>query len=538
MSPPGRRLWVPLALLGLAVAVYADACRFPLVAYDDPQYVSANPDLAADRPAAAVRYAFTTVTGGNWHPLVWASFFADRWAWRLRPGPMHAENVALHAAAGVALWWAVADLTGRPGRAAVVAALFICHPMHVESVAWVSERKDVLSTLPLFAAIGAYARYARAGPRLAGEPGRGGHGEQARRLNGPRWYAATLVLYALSLSAKATGVSLPVLLLVLDAWPLRRCPARHWAGLVVEKLPLAALAGAASVATVLAQGRIGATTSTVALGLGDRAANAVVCYALYAAKLAWPAGLAVYYPHPGSRPAAAVAAAAGLLGLVTTVAVRQRRRRPYLLVGWLWFGVTLVPTIGLVQVGSQAMADRYSYLPSVGLSVAVVWAAADVLGTLGPAAAVVVIAALSLVARRQVDTWRDTRTLFARDEAVVGPNAVADDMLGGVAFDAGDYAAAAARYGRAAAEQPNDPRPLANLARADARLGDVAGAERATAAAVRLAPSVGAYRVDHAAALAALPGRRAEAVAECRAALALDPSDARARAGLAALGAP
>ncbi len=517
MPGPMRRpsLLVPLALFGLVAAVYWPVARFGFVDFDDPD-VAMNPHVRGGLTAADVRWAVTGFAVGHWEPLTWWSLQADASAWHGRAGPMHVENAALHWAGSVVLYGLLVTATGAVGRSAAVAALFAVHPMHVESVAWVTERRDVLSTPLLLAAVWAYVRCAR----------------------NRRWasYGAFLILYALSLSAKATGMTLPVVLLLIDFWPLQRTDG--WGRRLLEKVPAAVLAAATAAAAAAAQRAAGAASSLAEIGVGDRLTNAVVTTVVYVVKLAVPTGLAAFYPHPGTRPAAAVVAAAGLLAAVTVLAWRQRRRRPYLLVGWGWFLVTLAPTSGVLQSGPQAMADRYSYVPSIGLLVAAVWAVADVVpAAVAATSAAVAVAAMAGVAVRQVGYWRDTETLFTRADAVTDGNSMADVSLGQIALSRGRLDAAEGLFTRAVTEQPGDARAFVALGGVQLRRGDAADAADAFATAVRLRPTVAEFRVKHAAALSVLRGRRAEAIAECRAALALDPADADARAGLADLSA-
>ena len=515
---PGRGpfLAIAVALLAVAAAIYAPVARYGFVDYDDPAVVTGNPHVNAGLTVADARWAMTGFAVGHWEPLTWWSLQADVSAWGGRPEPMHVENAVLHGVSSVALLGLWTAATGRLGRAAVVAAVFAVHPMHVESVAWLTERRDALSTPLLLAATWAYVRYAAGGPRRWA------------------WYATFLAAYALSLSAKATGMTWPLVLLLLDRWPLRR--GAGWARLIGEKVPAAAIAIAAAALAVAAQRAVGAASSVADLTIGQRLGNAAVTTVIYVAKLFVPINLAAFYPHPGDRPAGAVVAAAGLLALATGYAWRQRHRRPYLLVGWAWFVVVLLPTSGIVQSGKQAMADRYAYVPSIGLSVAVVWAVADA-GT-GPWRAVVAgaaVVAFGVVARRQVGFWRDTEALFAHASAVTDDNAVADVALGNVAAGRGDAAAAADHYRRAVAEQPGDATAAAAYGGFCLAHGDPAAAAALFARAAQLRPAVPAYRVSHARALSELPGRRADAVAECRAALSIDRADPAARAALADL---
>jgi hypothetical protein len=470
-----HRLWLVLVPLLLTAAVYRPVGRFDFVDLDDPYYVSNNPALTASHGTADVlRYACTTFTGGNYHPLVWLSYLFDRWAWHLSPGPMHVENGALHAVSGGLVLLLLADATGRWGRAAVCAALFAVHPMHVESVAWVSERKDCLSTVWLLATACCYVRFARTDHR--------------------RWYAAMVACYALSLSAKSMGVTLPFLLLLLDAWPLDRLRGAVRSR-VVEKLPLLAMAAAAAAVAVVAQWSVGATAAMSTTPV-DRLGNAAVSTVRYLGDLFWPTGLAAFYPYQPVPPTAAVVSLA-LLIAVTLVAVRLRTRRPYLLVGWLWFLGTLLPVSGVVQIGMQAMADRYTYFPSIGLSVAVVWLLADVasgIRWLAPVLATTAVACLTVAGARQVEFWRDSRTLFAHAVEVTDDNYLALNGLGRDAMRRGDLPAAA-RYLNAALDARRDFAPAyANLGRCLLLTGHPTEAADAYRNAVRLAPADPALR--------------------------------------------
>ncbi len=516
-APMRRRalsLLIPLLLLGLTLAVYWPVGRFGFVELDDPYYVYDNAALASAHGTAALRYAFTTFTGGNYHPLVWLSYLFDRWACDLRPGPMHVENAALHAVSSVLVFLLLADATGRVGRAAVCAAVFAVHPAHVESIAWISERKDALSTVWLLAAACAYVRFART----------------ARR----RWYAALIGCYALSLSAKSMGVTLPFVLLLLDIWPLSRnragpcrpeaaagrdsrdprrssdpsppretpaAPAtgRHGPAMsarrVLEKLPLFAMAAAASVVAYVAQRSVGATAA-LATTPAERLGNAALSAVRYVGELFWPVDLAVLYPFRPVPPAAAVASAALLLA-VTAAALRFRARRPYLLVGWLWFAGTLLPVSGVVQIGLQAMADRYVYFPSIGLSVAVVWLLADLLAGhrwLTAALATTAITALTFAGYRQVGYWRDTRTLLARAVDVTDGNYLALNGLALGAMRQGDLTTAVRDLNAALDARPDFAPTYANLGRCLLIAGRPAGARSAYQSAVRLAPGDAAYR--------------------------------------------
>jgi tetratricopeptide (TPR) repeat protein len=437
------RFWSWFILLTLlTAAVYSSVYRFDFVDYDDRDCFNTNPYIYLGLPTHAVRDAFRTTMMGNYAPLVSLSYCADQSLFHLRPGPMHVENVLLHWMAGMLLWRLLYLGTGQLDRSAIVAGLFLVAPMHVESVAWITERKDVLSTPLLLGTMICYVRFCKS----------------VSHLHRACWYVGMMVLYALSLLSKSMGVTLPAVLLLMDVWPLGRW--KHpgwnhhgwnhhgWITCVLEKLPLCAIAIAAAVGAAIAQQSAGAASTLTELGIIPRINNALVCYVIYIAKLAVPTNLAVFYQHPGNRPWPAVIASAGLLLLATYFFCRQRIRRPWLLIGWLWFLGTLVPVIGLVQVGSQAMADRYSYFPSIGLYIAAVWFIGDWVKNqrLQIGVAIVSLSIYAAVARQQVLYWRDTQTLFAHAIAVTDVNPVAHNILGRLDLQRGDVNAAFRHY--------------------------------------------------------------------------------------------
>jgi hypothetical protein len=360
--------WEIVAALVLAVAAataYTGAFGHDFVNYDDPQYVAKNPYVTHGLSRSGWTWAWTTSLGGNWHPLTWLSWQADVELCGMRPAVFHRTNIFLHAANTMLLFWALWSLSGARWQSALVAAFFGLHPLHVESVAWISERKDVLSTFFGLAALVAYASFARR-PSV--------------------WrYLFVAGFFVLSLLSKAMLVTLPCVLVLLDFWPLARwrpeeaaSSRRRRGRLVLEKAPLLALAAAACVFTLYAQKNVGAVASSQSLTLSDRLANSVVSYTTYLRKTVWPLDLALPYPHLHGRLSAWHVACSGLvLAAVTLLAVRSRRRAPYFAVGWFWYLGTLVPVIGLVQVGEQALADRYTYFPLVGVFIAAVWGAAD-----------------------------------------------------------------------------------------------------------------------------------------------------------------
>jgi tetratricopeptide (TPR) repeat protein len=423
-----RGRWLVAAILAAGTfLLYLQVGGFPFVYFDDNRYLSGNPVVRAGLTWDGVAWAFSTFHVSNWHPLTWLSHMLDVELFGLDAGAHHLVNAALHAVNAGLLLLVLARMTGATWRSAFVAALFAVHPLHVESVAWVAERKDVLSTLFGFLALWAYGAY-------------------ARRLSVLR-YLLVVLAFAASLMAKPMWVTFPFLLLLLDAWPLQRLEGspletdpstpvlRRLAlrRLLLEKVPLLLLSAASSAVTVLAQER---AVAGLDLGLGARLGNAAVAYATYLWKCFWPDPLAVFYPHPkDSLPAWQVAGAVAILVAITSVAVRWIRRLPWLAVGWFWFLGTLVPVIGLLQVGSQAMADRYTYLPIIGVFVAVAWGAERLVArwriprAVGGAAAVAALAALSAVAWRQIGTWSNHEVLFGHAIAVTPPNGQAHGIL-------------------------------------------------------------------------------------------------------------
>jgi tetratricopeptide (TPR) repeat protein len=411
-------------LVLVTFAIYAPVRGYPFTGYDDLDYVTRNTTVQAGLTAAGLKWAFIGSHASNWHPLTWLSHMADCQFFGLNAGAHHLVNVALHALNSLLLFLLLRCLTGAFWRSAIVAALFAWHPTHVESVAWVAERKDVLSGLFWLLTIWAYARWV----------------ERPR----PSRYAVALGLFALALLSKPMAVTLPCVLLLLDYWPLRRwqpssttVSSKTIAQLVTEKIPFFALALTASAVTVWAQKTGGAVTSLTRFPFDERLGNAFVSYQRYVEKLLWPTDLAVYYPHPGHWPAWRIALAVALLVVVSVLAWRNRRRFPFALTGWLWFLGTLVPVIGLVQVGSQAMADRYTYLPSIGFFVLVVWGLWEWLAAwplrrpaLGAAAAISLAGCL-VFSVAQVKVWRSEFALFGHALRVTRNNFIAHGHVAG-----------------------------------------------------------------------------------------------------------
>ena len=562
-----RDLLLAVLLATSVLVAYAGVRQHDFVNFDDPEYVVQNRHVTSGLTFANVAWSLTAVHSANWHPLTWMSHMLDCSLHGLDPGGHHVTNVLLHALATVLLFFALRTMTGAPGRSAFVAALFALHPRNVESVAWISERKDVLSAVFWTGAMWAHAAY-------------------AQRSTLPRYLAVALLL-ALGLLAKPMVVTLPAALLLLDLWPLRRVrlagigddattdvrtPAPLAVPAVVrEYAPLFAIALAAAIVTFLAQRSSGAVATLAALPLGFRLQNAVVTYAGYLWSLLWPTQLAVFYPYR-TLPVAEVSAALALLVALSVLAWRTRRTRPYLLVGWLWYLGTLVPVIGIVKAGDQAMADRFTYLPAIGIFLAATWAIANAASrdprtrrALVPAAVLVAIACL-LTTRRQVEHWRDSVTLFRHALAVTSRNHLAELNLAAALVERGDVAAGLEHARAAQALRPEDVKALATLGTALARSGHGDEAESAYRRALQSDPdSVLAWlgmavlhaerqqwadaerayaevlrrEPEHAKAHAGLgfvlsaQGRHADAIAHYRAAIAADAKLLQAYNGLA-----
>ena len=428
ISSRGARIGICVFLVAITWLVFGQTLRHGFINYDDPVYVYENPVVASGLTLHGMGWAFTHSHGSNWHPLTWISHMVDCQFYGLNPGGHHFTNVFLHTIAVLLLFFLLWQMTGALWRSGFVAAVFAIHPLHVESVAWVAERKDVLSGIFFMLTLMAYVRYAR-GPSL----GR---------------YATILVLFACGLMAKPMLVTIPFVLLLLDYWPLGRfahspsikSKAVRWR-LVLEKIPLLALSIASCIATFIAQR--GAINSFELLPLALRINNALVSCLTYIWQLIWPVNLTVFYLHPSYQlPFWEIALAAALL-ITITIAAASFRKYPYLITGWLWYLVMLVPVIGVIQVGSQAHADRYTYLPQIGLCFALTWTIADLSVSwryqrqiLGVAAALV-IAALAFRTWNQTSYWHDSESLWTHALAVNSDNDIAHSYLGNAALRKG-----------------------------------------------------------------------------------------------------
>jgi len=405
-----------VGLVAITAAIYGQVLDFGFTHFDDQDYVTNNPWVQNGINAVTLKWAFTSLYESNWHPLTWVSLMLDHEINGLDGRVYHATNLALHIANTLLLFALLSLATGRRWPAAVVAALFAVHPLHVESVAWISERKDVLSTLFWMLTTLAYVRYVRS-PSV-------------------RNYVPVLVFYAMGLMVKPMLVTLPFTLMLLDYWPLSRCGQKGWdlSDSLREKLPLIALALISGYLTFIAQKLGGAVIESETYSISVRLSNAVVTYVNYLWRTVWPAGLACFYPHPkNTLPPLLVVGCTAAIFAATIWAIRSARHRPYLAVGWMWYLITLLPVIGLVQVGKQGSADRYTYVPLIGVFVAVVWWIGDLvadrsreLRAAAAAVATVILLAFMAVAWRQTGYWSDDLTLFGRCVAVTSNNEVAE----------------------------------------------------------------------------------------------------------------
>ncbi len=467
------RTWTLGLLLVIAtLGLYYPVNNHPFLNYDDTAYVTDNQHVRAGLDEDTVKWAFTTFHEANWHPVTWLSHALDCQLFQLHPAGHHDMNLLLHVVNVLLLFWVMYKATGFVGRSFMVAALFALHPINVQTVAWVAERKNLLSMLFFLLALGAYRWYASK-PRI-----------------GP--YLVVALLFALGLMSKPQVITLPCVLLLWDYWPLRRMfasapdsspgravtliPPRSFFWLIVEKLPLFAIAAADAVVTMHAQ-KVGGARNWFPRSI--RVGNAFLSYARYVGKAFWPSRLALFYPHPGDTLKTLDVLAALLFLLVVTGLVIYLCRLRYLPVGWLWFVGTLVPMIGLIQVGIQAMADRYAYLSFIGLFIMICWAVADISvqqrvpSSWVAGVSIVVLLALTVTARIQLDHWGDNVTVWTHTLQVTGPNFIAENSLG-VALEREAELAEAIKHFRAAVNMnPNDAASNLNVAEYDRLQGNL-----------------------------------------------------------------
>jgi protein O-mannosyl-transferase len=533
-----------LFLAGISLAVFAQTIRYQFVNFDDDLYVYNAPGVQAGLTIKGVGLAFIGPHARNWHPLTTLSHMLDCQLYGLNAGGHHATNIILHAIAVLLLFQVLQQMTSAVWKSTIVAALFAVHPLHVESVAWVSERKDVLSAVFFLLMLSAYSRYARA-PSITR-------------------YLAVVVLFAAGLMSKPMLVTAPIVLFVLDYWPLRRfeqtssttgkakiLPSDNQRRIIqrlfLEKIPLLILSAGAGIVTFAVQKR--AVGALPPLPFLWRAENAVMSYAIYAWKTLWPTRLAVFYPHPNDTLATwQIILAIAFLLAITCAAIVWRDKRPYLFTGWFWYLFMLVPVIGLVQVGEQGHADRYTYLPSIGLFLIAVWAVGDV-AVVGQArlwcgaaiaGTVVVVAALTCTAFTQTSYWRNSETLWTHTLAVTTDNDVAHNNLGYLCVGRGELDKAMSHYEAASKIRSGKLDPHYNLGTAfvEMNLGDVLARKGQPdeamvhfEQAIKLQPDYAEAYYNRGNVLFA-KGRIDEAIADWEKTLQIQPNDADAHTGL------
>ena len=547
-DPPQRKLpsfrrhvlkfLIALFLIVSIFAVFWQVRTHEFLKYDDQIYVTDNPHVKAGLTLKGILWAFTATHAGNWHPLTWLSHMLDCQLYGLRPAGHHLTSLVFHIASALLLFLVLSQMTGTLWRSGFVAALFAFHPLHVESVAWAAERKDVLSAFFWMLTMWAYVRYAE-------RPG----------LNR---YLLVLLWFVLGLLSKPMLVTLPFVLLLVDYWPLGRFQFGQPSGhhklsthnskdtgdqrsfalrLVLEKVPFFALAAVSSFLTFLAQRGGGAVASLGLLPLETRVANALVSYVSYIGKMIWPYRLAVFYPYPETFPMWQVAGAGLLLGCVSFLVILAARRRPYLMVGWLWYLGTLVPVIGLVQVGEQAMADRYTYMPLIGLFIMIAMGVPDMLSgwryrRIGMAiSAGLLLSIFMIVTWLQVRYWQNGVTLFEHSLEVTANNSISQFSLGIALDDQGKTDEAIAHYTEALRIKPDNVEAHYNLGIALAQRGKNQEAVAHFTEALQIKP-------DHANAhnnlglILAQQGKTPEAIAHYKEALRIDPNNADAHNNL------
>jgi protein O-mannosyl-transferase len=488
-SSSKRNLILCLLLVTCTLVIYNTVNQNGFVNYDDDVYVTANRHVQAGLRASTLSWAFTTFDAANWHPLTWISHALDCQIFKLNPAGHHYTNALLHCVNVVLLFLLLVDATKRTWPALMVAAVFAVHPLNVESVAWVAERKNVLSMMFLLLALWSYQRHASK-PSIAR-------------------YSAVCLLFACGLMTKPQVITLPFLLLLWDYWPLRRMHfgsspppeaeqrARTFGWLLLEKVPLLALSAASALVTLTAQHAGGAVRSAIEYPPTVRIENAIGAYFDYVGRLLWPLHLAPMYPHPGNSLLAWQVGLAALFATTVTVLVVRNRENRYLIVGWFWYLGALVPMIGLVQVGQQATADRYMYLPMIGLLLMVCWGLADwanekttramILGVL----AALTLAALGAITYRQVGYWHDSETLWTHAAAVTKDNYVAHVNLGETFLNQDRTEEAAAHFRAALQTRPSDPVAHLNLGNCERRQKNYGSALEEDQAVLRLTSDKG-----------------------------------------------
>jgi tetratricopeptide (TPR) repeat protein len=472
-----RRWWICAALAAITVAVFSPVFHYDFLTFDDQIYVTENPYVLSGLNSNSLAWAFQTSTSGNWLPLTWISHMLDFQCYGMKAGGHHLTNVLFHAANVALLFLLLQKMTGAIWRSALVAALFAWHPAHVESVAWIAERKDVLSSFFGLLTLLAYVRYT----------------DECKVQSAKRkiFYGLSIVLFALALMAKPMLVTLPFVLLLLDFWPLGRMSRPSLPRLVIEKAPLFALSAACCVVAIWAQQQSHAIASAGEIPLWHRLGHVLVSYLEYIVMLVFPRHLAIFYPYPLHERTVLVIGGAVAVALLSALTLASARRRPWLAVGWLWFVGMLVPVIGLVQVGDQAMADRYTYLPAIGLFIILAWGGAELALRYPVAKLLASAVGLAMLAATwmQIHYWKDTRTVFEHARQVTQNNYLALSLLGELRAADGDLDGAMKLYREALRDKPNYSKGHFFLAHGLEQQGKVDAAKSEYALALRLNPT-------------------------------------------------
>jgi len=532
LNPPVLTLCISLVLVVTILCIFWQLRNHEFINLDDDEYVANNARVDSGLTASGAAWAFVTMHAANWHPLTWLSHMMDCELYGLNPGGHHLTSLLFHIANTLLLFWVLKRMTGALWRSGFVAALFALHPLHVESIAWIAERKDVLSTFFWLLTMGAYFRYVTS--------------------PGFHRYLLVLLWFVMGLLSKPMVVTLPFVLLLLDYWPLGRFritpqppPGEGGGGagrgsvlqLILEKIPLFALSAAGSVLTLLAQQRGEAVQSLELFPLGIRMGNALVSYAKYIGKMIWPSHLAIFYPYPGRVPILEITGAVLLLGAISFLVVLASHEHRYLLVGWLWYLGTLVPVIGVIQVGLQSMADRYTYVPLIGLFMMAVWGIYDLLKGWRHRNDVLALSAgllflvLAITTGVQVSYWQNSMTLF--NEALrIDPNdARAHANLGEAFLTQGRYAEAISHLNAALRLNPNLAEVHNNLGVILSRQGKGDEAVYQYTEAVRLKPNFAGAHGNLGDALMG-QGKYPEAASQYNEVLWLNPKDPQAHNSL------
>ena len=511
-----RVLGIYLLLAGLSFAVYKPVLHYQFVNFDDDVYVTANQYVKAGLTRESIIWAFAAPHLNFWHPLTMLSHMLDCTLFGLKPWGHHLSSLLLHIANTLTLFLVLKTMTGAVWRSAFVAAAFALHPLHVESAAWISERKDVLSALFFMLTIAAYLRYVRQ--------------------RGIKWYLLTFLLFVMGLMAKPMLVTLPFVLLLLDYWPLKRINSKlsNIGKLTLEKLPFFVLSAIASIIAFSAQQSAGALAKIDVVPLKIRIANAFVSYLAYLWKMIWPSRLAVYYPHPGNSLSMRQAViAAVILLIIFFYVVRLAKRYGYLLTGWLWYVGTLFPVIGLVQVGFFAMADRYTYLPSIGIFIMIAWGISEVSAKwrfreiILSVSSIAVLSAFSVCTYFQLRYWQNSVTLFEHALKVTGNNFLAYNNLGFACLELGRYNEAIENCKQAVRIKPNYARAYYNLSVAYDRLGRWQDMMEACQQAIRIKPDYAKAYCNLGIAYGQL-GRYQDKMEACKQAIKINPDYAEA----------